>query len=348
SQLTNAAVTSTAVAISAMPLSRSRTLMYRGRSTATVARRSCLFPTRSAAPVAETSVSAASAFAHQPATRASTAAATSSHAGAVISLVAPSSPARPSATASAARTWRHAPRARRGRNRAGAGCRGRRAARARPGWSAQPGSPARQRPTGTAPRHRAGSGRGRSRCGRRPCAAGAARTWGTRARPSAPARPSSARAGRSWPARPRAGWRARPAGGSAGDPARTGRPRPAPSRRPRCPPRWRYRYSSGPLAALPPRRPGPLATPVELMGLRLGVVPLVGVDDLADQPVPDDVVAGQPGKVDVLDAVQDVLHHAQPADLAGRQVDLGHVAGHHHPRAEAEPGEKHLHLLGRG
>src|SRR5690242_11762679 len=98
----------------------------------------------------------------------------------------------------------------------------------------------------------------------------------------------------------------------------------------------------GVLAALPPGRPVPA---VERLGLR--VVPLVRVDDLADQPVPYDVVAGEPREVDVLDAVEDVLHHAEPADLAGRQVDLGNVAGHHHPRAEAEPGEEHLHLLGR-
>src|SRR5947209_5687545 len=101
----------------------------------------------------------------------------------------------------------------------------------------------------------------------------------------------------------------------------------------------------GSLAALPPDRPG---TPVQLGLPPLRVVPLVRVDDLADQPVPDDIVTGQPGEMDVLNAVEDVLHHAQPADLAGRQVDLGDVAGHHHPRAEAQAGEEHLHLLGRG
>src|SRR6478752_8501592 len=104
----------------------------------------------------------------------------------------------------------------------------------------------------------------------------------------------------------------------------------------------------GVLAALPPGGPGPLnplMPPVESLSLR--VVALVRVDDLADQPVPYDVVAGEPREVDVLDAVEDVLHHAEPADLADRQVDLGHVAGHHDPRAEAEPGEEHLHLLGR-
>ena len=53
-------------------------------------------------------------------------------------------------------------------------------------------------------------------------------------------------------------------------------------------------------------------------------------------------------EVDVVHAVEDVLHHAQPADLAGRQVDLGDVAGDDDPGAEAEPGQEHLHLLGRG
>src|SRR5690242_19248024 len=101
----------------------------------------------------------------------------------------------------------------------------------------------------------------------------------------------------------------------------------------------------GGLAALPPGRPG---TPVKLLSLAfLRVVALVRVDDLADQAVPYDVVAGEPREVDVLDAVEDALHHAQAADLPGGQVDLGNVAGHHHPRAEAEPGEEHLHLLGR-
>src|SRR5271167_1967340 len=94
------------------------------------------------------------------------------------------------------------------------------------------------------------------------------------------------------------------------------------------------------LAAFPPASRGELTF--------VGVVALVRVDDLAHQPVPYDIVAGQPREVDVLDAVEDVLHHAQPADLAGWQVDLGHVAGDYHLRSETEPGEEHLHLFGRG
>ena len=46
--------------------------------------------------------------------------------------------------------------------------------------------------------------------------------------------------------------------------------------------------------------------------------------------------------------VQDVLDDAQAAVRAAGQVDLGDVAGDDHLRAEAEPGEEHLHLLGRG
>src|SRR5215475_1759955 len=74
----------------------------------------------------------------------------------------------------------------------------------------------------------------------------------------------------------------------------------------------------------------------------------VGVHDVPHQPVPDHVVTGQPGELDVLDAFEDLLYQPQPAGLAGGQVHLGDVAGHHHPGAEAQPGEEHLHLLGRG
>src|SRR5579875_160947 len=101
---------------------------------------------------------------------------------------------------------------------------------------------------------------------------------------------------------------------------------------------------TGASAPRPPARPSRarLQPPVPR------VVPLVRVDDLSHQAVPHHVVAGQPGEMDVVDAGEDVLHHAQPADLAGRQVHLGDVAGDHHPGAEAEPGQEHLHLLGRG
>src|ERR1700744_950795 len=78
-----------------------------------------------------------------------------------------------------------------------------------------------------------------------------------------------------------------------------------------------------------------------------GVVALVGIHDLPDQAVPDHVVAGQPGEVDVWDALEGVLHHPQAADLPLGQVDLGHVTGDDHLGAETEPGQEHFHLLGR-
>ena len=44
---------------------------------------------------------------------------------------------------------------------------------------------------------------------------------------------------------------------------------------------------------------------------------------------------------------EDVPDLDQARRLLARQVDLRHVAGHDHPRAEAEPRQEHLHLLGR-
>ena len=84
----------------------------------------------------------------------------------------------------------------------------------------------------------------------------------------------------------------------------------------------------------------------ELLGLLLGVVLRVRVDDPADEAVPHDVGAREPREVDVVDVVEHPGDQLQPA-RAGGQVDLGHVAGDHHLRAEPEAGEEHLHLLRR-
>ena len=102
----------------------------------------------------------------------------------------------------------------------------------------------------------------------------------------------------------------------------------------------------------PARRRGPLAGGwrswrLLRVGAVAGVVLGVRVDDAADEPVPDDVVAGQPGEVDVVDVVEDVAYDPQARTGAARQVDLGDVAGDDHLRAEAEPGQEHLHLLRR-
>src|SRR5205085_4348886 len=107
--------------------------------------------------------------------------------------------------------------------------------------------------------------------------------------------------------------------------------------------------STGISASLP-ARPGPahrLRGPGLLHALPplLGVVPaLVGIHDVTDQPVPDDVGAGEVGEVDVVDAVEDVPDDPQAALRAAGQVDLGDVTGDHDLRPEPQPGEEHLHL----
>src|SRR5207248_3056228 len=53
-------------------------------------------------------------------------------------------------------------------------------------------------------------------------------------------------------------------------------------------------------------------------------------------------------EVHIVHAVEDVLHDPQPGHLTAWQVDLGDVTGDHDLRAEAQPGQEHLHLLGGG
>src|SRR5713226_9205486 len=105
-----------------------------------------------------------------------------------------------------------------------------------------------------------------------------------------------------------------------------------------------------------PRSPGPgarAAGPAPGQPLRACrvvlacVVSLVGVHDVGHQLVPDDIVTSQPGEINIVDAVQYVLDQAQAAQLTGRQVDLRDVSGDDDPGAKAEPGQEHLHLLGR-
>src|SRR3954447_21682984 len=82
------------------------------------------------------------------------------------------------------------------------------------------------------------------------------------------------------------------------------------------------------------------------LGLLLGVILRVGVDDVRHQAMPDDILRREPGEMDVLDALEDLLHDSKAAPHPAGEVDLGDVTGDHHLRAEAEPGEEHLHLLG--
>src|SRR4051794_16187406 len=83
--------------------------------------------------------------------------------------------------------------------------------------------------------------------------------------------------------------------------------------------------ASAPLAARP-RRPGRCAGG---RGLPTGVPAVVGVDDVADQPVPDDVGAGQIHELHVVDPVEDLADNPQPALRAPGEVDLGDVTGDH-------------------
>src|SRR5271165_4125654 len=57
---------------------------------------------------------------------------------------------------------------------------------------------------------------------------------------------------------------------------------------------------------------------------------------------------GQLGEVDVVDVVQDVDHRPQTGSGAAREIDLGDVSSHDDLGSEAQPGEEHFHLLGRG
>src|SRR4051812_46008432 len=74
------------------------------------------------------------------------------------------------------------------------------------------------------------------------------------------------------------------------------------------------------------RAAGSLAGPAAVGRAVALVVLLVRVDDTADQPVPDDIVRGEPGEVDVVDALEDLLDLAQTALGVAGQVDLGDVA----------------------
>ena len=75
---------------------------------------------------------------------------------------------------------------------------------------------------------------------------------------------------------------------------------------------------------------------------------LVGAHDAGDEFVADDVAVGEADDGDALDLGQGVERLGQTRAGARRQVDLGRIAGHHHARTLAEPGQKHLHLHRRG
>src|SRR5512135_1317495 len=77
------------------------------------------------------------------------------------------------------------------------------------------------------------------------------------------------------------------------------------------------------------------------VGLGLGL--LVGLDDLLDQGVADDVPVVEVAEADLLEAGQD-LDGLEDAGLARLgEVDLGDVGRDDQLRVEAGPGQDHLH-----
>src|SRR2546422_6464142 len=103
-----------------------------------------------------------------------------------------------------------------------------------------------------------------------------------------------------------------------------------------------------PLFLLPlvPGLPAPAALVGAVLGAVLAVVLLVRVDDTADELVPYDIVGREAREVDVVEALEDLLHLAQARLGPGREVDLRHVTRDDDLRIEAEAGDEHLHLLG--
>ena len=86
-----------------------------------------------------------------------------------------------------------------------------------------------------------------------------------------------------------------------------------------------------------------------MTALVAGFVLLVGVHDVLDDLVAHDVVRVELDEREVVDTVEDAADRQQARAAASfGEVDLGDVTGHDDLRPEAEPGEEHLHLLGRG
>ena len=111
----------------------------------------------------------------------------------------------------------------------------------------------------------------------------------------------------------------------------------------RCPSPTPAAFSVAATAAR--RSPGTSEIERQSGSLALGEL-AVGGDDPLHELVADDVLAAEADEGDVVDRGEDLADDDQAGALVARQVDLGDVAGDHHLRAEAEPGEEHLHLLG--
>src|SRR5688500_1019491 len=97
-----------------------------------------------------------------------------------------------------------------------------------------------------------------------------------------------------------------------------------------------------PVASESRRRPVSTSMPgsaVEVRGIRL--------DDLAHEPMANDVDVREIVERDPLDPGENALDLDEPRFLAGRQVDLRFVAGDDRARIHAESRQEHLHLGAR-
>ena len=77
-------------------------------------------------------------------------------------------------------------------------------------------------------------------------------------------------------------------------------------------------------------------------------MPVVGFDDILDQPVAYHVPLVKMDEPDPVDVLQDPLDLHEPRHSLRRQVHLRDVSGHDGLGIEAKPRQEHLHLLGRG
>src|SRR5687767_1295644 len=81
---------------------------------------------------------------------------------------------------------------------------------------------------------------------------------------------------------------------------------------------------------------------------RAAAIGVVGLHDRLHELVTDDVALVEVDERDAVDLADHFHRLHQPRGAAEREIDLRHVTGDDRLRSEAEAGEEHLHLFGRG
>src|SRR5690606_8774570 len=97
--------------------------------------------------------------------------------------------------------------------------------------------------------------------------------------------------------------------------------------------------------SFPSARAESIGGPARLLA---GLPGVVGLHHPLHQRMADHVALREGAEADALHVGQDLARMDEAGLAALWQVDLRHVARDHRLGAEAEAGEKHLHLLGRG